>query len=261
MRSAPQGRRLVEVATADGVATVLLNRPEKLNALSAALIGELTGAISALSRDGDLRAVVLAGAGRAFSAGADVAELGALTAQTAEGFIRALSGACRAIRDCPVPVIARIDGACLGGALELAASCDLRAASERSSFAMPEVRVGIPSVIEAALLPRLMGWGRAAELLYTARTLTAAEALDAGLVEKVAPADALDEAVAMWTSAIVEAGPRAIRLQKALMRRWQDATVDAAIEAGVEAFREAHASDEPREKLREALARRSGRKP
>ena len=243
----------------DGSARVTLDRPEKLNALSSALIAELTGALEELSKDDALRVVVLTGAGRVFSAGADVAELSGLDETSAERFIRALHGACRAVRECPVPVIARIDGACLGGALELAASCDLRAASDRSSFAMPEVQVGIPSVIEAALLPRLMGWGRAAELLLTGRTLSAVEAHAAGIVEKVAPPEMLDGAIAEWTDAILAAGPRAIRLQKALMRRWETSDIDAAIEAGIAAFREAHAGDEPQRKLHEALARRGGR--
>jgi enoyl-CoA hydratase/carnithine racemase len=238
------------------VAKVVLKRPEKLNALSSSLIDELKTTLANISRDHTIRCVVLTGAGRAFSAGADVAELNALTQETAEDFIRALHGACQAVRDCPVPVIARIDGPCLGGALELAASCDMRAASERSTFAMPEVQVGLPSVIEAALLPRLMGWGRACEMLLTGRVLTAQEALQAGLVEKVVAPARLDGAVAEWTDAIGQAGPRAIRAQKALMRRWETQNVDQAIESGVTAFREAFGSDEPQRKLHEVLARR-----
>ena len=249
----------VRVARSDpAVAVVAIDRPEKLNALSARIVAGLAEAFEALAADEGLRCVVLEGRGRAFSAGADVAELGALDAANAEDAIRRLHGACRAVRDCPVPVIAKIDGPCLGGALELAASCDMRAASERSTFAMPEVRIGLPSVIEAALLPRLMGWGRASELLFTGRTLTAREALDAGLVERLAPTARLDDAVAEWTGAIARAGPRAVRAQKALMRRWEQEFVDGAIEAGVEAFREAHTSDEPRRMLRESLLRRRG---
>jgi len=153
------------------------------------------------------------------------------------------------VRDRPVPVIAKKDGPCLGGALELAVSCDMRGASERSTFAMPEVQAGIPSVIEAALLPRLMGWGRASELLYTGRTPTAEEALDSGIIEKVASPANLDHAVAAWTDAILPAGPKAIRTQKRLMRRWEQVMVDEAIEVGVASFREAYSSNEPRFRL------------
>ncbi|MCW5738454.1 MAG: enoyl-CoA hydratase/isomerase family protein [Enhydrobacter sp.] len=252
---------LIEIVRQGGCVRVTLQRPEKLNALSHALIAELTGAMAALGAEEDLRCVVLTGAGRAFSAGADVAELSGVTPDTAEAFIRHLHGACRAVRDCPVPVIAAIDGACLGGALEIAASCDLRAATRRSTFAMPEVLIGIPSVIEAALLPRLMGWGRAAELLFTGKTIDAEEAHRAGLIEALAGDDALDETVAGWTDAIRAAGPRAIRSQKALMRRWEQGPVDAAIAAGIDAFRESHGSDEPRQMLHDVLARRGGRRP
>lgn len=252
---------LIEVARQNGIARVTLARAEKRNALSGALIDGLSQTMAGLSREEDLRCVVLTGAGTAFSAGADVAELGALTQATAEAFITRLHGACKAMRDCPVPVIARIDGACLGGALELAASCDLRAATTRSTFAMPEVQIGIPSVIEAALLPRLMGWGRAAELLLTGRVIDAREALQSGLIERVAEPEGLDDAVATWTGAICTAGPRAIRAQKALMRRWEGGREDAAIAEGITAFREAHGSDEPLSKLQEALARRGHRRP
>ena len=107
------------------------------------------------------------------------------TTASAEAFIARLHGACAAIRSLPVPVIARISGYCLGGGLEVAASCDLRVASEDSTFGMPEVNVGIPSVIEAALLPRLVGWGKARELVYTGLSISAAEAVSCGLVERV----------------------------------------------------------------------------
>ena len=242
----------------NGVAHLTFQRPEKLNALNGVLISAIAGAFQNLAGDGDLRCVVLSGAGRGFSAGADVAELNALTQESAEEFIRALHGACQAVWDCTVPVIARIDGPCLGGALELAASCDMRAASERSTFAMPEVQVGLPSMIEAALLPRLLGWGRACEMLLTGHVLTAQEALQAVLVEKVVAPARLDGVVTEWTDAIRTAGPRAIRAQKALMRRWEIQNVDQAIESGVTAFCEAFGSDEPQRKLHEVLARRKG---
>lgn len=240
---------------ARGRVEVVLDRPDKLNALSLVLLGELTDVLNSLDGNGELRCVVLSGAGRAFSAGADLADLRRLDASNAERFIRSLHAACQAVRDCPVPVIARIDGPCLGGALELAASCDMRAASERSTFAMPEVRLGIPSVIEAALLPRLMGWGRAAELLFTGRTLTAGEAHAAGLVEAMAkdPADIVEN----WVGDVLDAGPCAIRAQKTLMRTWERTHVDDAIEDGVEAFCRSLESDEAPRRIARTVAGRS----
>ena len=248
------GRYIDLQRLACGRVEVVLNRPDKLNALSLTLLRELTDTLNSLSDDDELRCVVLSGAGRAFSAGADLADLRQLDSSNAERFIRCLHAACLAVRDCPVPVMARIDGPCLGGALELAASCDMRAASERSTFAMPEVRLGIPSVIEAALLPRLMGWGRAAELLFTGRTLTAGEALVAGLVEAVAeePADIVET----WAGDILDAGPRAIRAQKSLMRTWERTHVDDAIEAGVEAFCHSLESEEAPRRIARAGAGR-----
>lgn len=249
-------RRFIDLQRqARGCIEVVLDRPDKLNALSLTLLGELTDTLNSLGDDDDMRCVVLSGAGRAFSAGADLADLRRLDSSNAELFIRCLHSACLAVRDCPVPVMARIDGPCLGGALELAASCDMRVASERSTFAMPEVRLGIPSVIEAALLPRLMGWGRAAEMLFTGRTLTASEAHAAGLVEAVAedPADV----VAKWAGDILDAGPRAIRAQKELMRAWERTHVDDAIEAGVEAFCSSWESDEAPRRIARIVAGRS----
>lgn len=111
--------------------------------------------------------MVLTGAGdKSFIGGADIREMAALTPATAETFITRLHAMCACLRDLPVPVIARINGYAIGAGLEVAAACDLRVASNSAVFGMPEVKVGIPSVIEAALLPSLIGWGRTRELLY-----------------------------------------------------------------------------------------------
>ncbi len=178
-----------------------------------------------------------------------------LDAAGAEAFITRLHDFCQALRDVPVPVIARIDGYCLGAGLEIAAACDLRIASERSTFGMPEVKVGIPSVIEAALLPTLIGWGKTRELLYTGESITSAEALSCGLVERVVPAEQLDAALGQWVESILAAGPRAIRLQKALLRRWETLPLAEAIAAGIRTFRDAYATDEPRQYMRRFLGR------
>src|SRR5262249_14744219 len=153
---------------------------------------------------------------RAFIGGADIPTMAALNAAGAEGFITALHHAIAALRRIPVPVIARINGYCLGAGMEIAVGCDLRVASDNAVFGLPEVKVGIPSVIEAALLPRLVGWGRAAQLVLLGETIDATEALRIGLVEKVVPQTELDAAVDAWLDAILAAGPRAVRLQKAL---------------------------------------------
>ena len=131
---------------APGVAEIIIDRDIKRNALNAETVQAVTGAATQLQADPDLRVVVLKSEGtRAFSAGADIGELSALDATSAYGFIDALRGAIQAVADIPVPVICRIQGACIGGAMELAAACDLRIASNAATFCMPEVLVGIPS--------------------------------------------------------------------------------------------------------------------
>ena len=193
----------------------------KLNCLDSRLTGCLRDHARALAEDDALRALLLTGAGgRAFIGGADIRELAQLDPDTARVFITTLHDACQALRDLPVPVIARIDGYCLGAGLEIAASCDLRVASEEARLGMPEVRVGIPSVIEAALLPRLVGWGKARELVLTGEIMSAREAAACGLVERVVARADLDAAVEAWLSAVLAAGPHAIRLQKALIGQW-----------------------------------------
>jgi enoyl-CoA hydratase len=148
-------------------------------------------------------------------------------------------------------------GYALGAGLEVAAACDLRIAAETAVFGMPEVRVGIPSVIEAALLPTLIGWGRTRRLLLLGETITAAEAADWGLLEMVVPAESLDTAVESWISSILKAGPRAIRLQKALIRRWEDLPLSEAIRAGIDSFATAWETDEPSRMMKAFLARRT----
>ncbi len=160
-----------------------------------------------------------------------------------------------------MPVVARIDGVALGAGLELAAACDLRVASETSTFGMPEVTIGIPSVVEAALLPKLIGAGRARRLLFTGETIAAAEALAWGLVDSVAPAAALDAAVDRLTRPILMAGPHAVRLQKSLILDWEELPTAAAVERGIDTFVAAFDSDEPVRMAGAALARLRARRP
>jgi len=145
------------------IAYATIENAGKLNAINSALMGELVEGMGELAADDRLRAVVLTGAGpKAFIAGVDINEMARIeNGAQATAFITRLHQCCAAIRDVPVPVIARIQGYAFGGGLELAAACDVRIAADAAVFGMPEVKLGIPSVIEAALLPTLVGWGRA----------------------------------------------------------------------------------------------------
>jgi|GEM_PF-45529 len=239
------------------VARIIVNNQARLNILNSELIRQLTAAIESLVQNERLRVLILTGAGdRAFIGGADIGEMVGLDRSSAREFISRLHEACVALRELPVPVIARISGYCLGAGLEIAASCDLRVAADHSTFGMPEVTVGIPSVIEAALLPRLIGWGKAAELIYTGGPLSASDALACGLVERIVTLAELDQAVEGWTQAILEAGPKALRMQKELMREWERLPLDQAIERGIESFVAAYETDEPQEMMDRFISRR-----
>jgi enoyl-CoA hydratase/carnithine racemase len=242
------------------VATIAF-APWRINVFDGELIEALTGEFVRLAEDDDLRLAILTGGiGQAFSMGADVKEMAAIAdADEAVAFITSLHNLCQSIRDLPVPVIARIEGHCLGGGLEVAASCDLRIASEGSMFGMPEVRLGLPSVIEAALLPSLIGWGKTRELLYTGDTIDSSEALRIGLVERVVPVDRLDDELAGWVHSIaVESSASAVRQQKQLMLRWEVLPIGEAIEAGIASFRVAFRDDTPQRLMQQWIDRPRG---
>ena len=241
--------------TRDGdVRHVTVANHSKLNTLNSTLLLQLAAAFDV---EADIRAVVLTGEGeRAFIGGADIREMGAVaTPDEGRQFIERVHGACAAIRACRVPVFARIQGWCLGAGLEIAAACDLRIAAEPAKFGMPEVRVGIPSVVEAALLPGLIGWGRARRLLLLAETLDAATMEQWGFLERVVPLSALDAAVAEWVALLRQAGPVAIANQKALIRAWEDLPLSQAIAAGIPAFAKSWETAEPREMMGHFLNR------
>lgn len=237
---------------ADGaqVAHVIVDNSARLNCLPTTQVVKLRQAFDELAHHDDIRAVILTGAGeRAFIGGADLNELGGLCADSGRLYITRLHQACAAIRSCPVPVIGRVNGFCLGAGLEVAASCDMRAAAESAVFGMPEVHMGLPSVIEAALLPGQIGWGKTREILLTGETFSAADALAMGFVQKVAPLENLDDAIEDWIAAICRAAPGAIRTQKALIDRWQRVSVEEGVMAGIDALSDSYVLGEPQKRI------------
>lgn len=240
---------------ARGVATVTIANARKLNTLNSAVMHTLLAALEKLAGDPGLRAVVLRGEGeRAFIGGADITEMATLDATSARAFITLVHRCCESFRRLPVPVIARISGYVLGAGLEVAAACDMRVASTESHFGMPEVRIGIPSVVEAALLPQLIGWGRTRQLLMTGDTIDAATAQDWGLIEDLVAPDALDATVERRLASILESGPRALQLQKRLIQDWENLPMEAAINRGIDAFAASWDTDEPRRMMQGFLA-------
>jgi enoyl-CoA hydratase len=229
-----------------GVVTLTIVNAGKVSALSSAVMESLTVTIQALSRDDTVKVLILSSTGeRSFVGGADLKEMAQFDAPQAEAFIRRLKTLCNALRTFPGPVVARIQGWCLGGGLELAASCDLRVASCDAHFAMPEVRMGIPSVIHAALLPRLIGRGRASWMMLSADAIDAQRALEWGLVEQVVDAPDLDRAVDEMVGKLLESGARVLRAQKALLNQWDELPLNESVEASVQSFRESFDSGEP----------------
>ena len=243
------------------IATVTVDNQRRLNCLASPTIVSLGQAFTKLASDDSLRAIILTGAGdKAFIGGADLNELGACCADSVRLFITRLHMACLAIRTCPVPVIGRVNGFCLGAGLEVAASCDMRVSSDTAIYGMPEVHMGLPSVIEAALLPGLIGWGKTREILITGETFGAEPALAMGFVQKVVPAAELDAAVDHWLALIGRATPKAVRNQKALMNRWEKVSVEEGVYAGIDAISEAYTTGEPQAAIKAFFdAKRKGK--
>ncbi len=199
-------------AVQDGIARITVNRPDKLNALDDLVISELGQAIDAVAGDAAVRAVLLTGAGpKAFVAGADISQLSSQDPQ--QGKARSLAGQAvfRRFEALRKPVIAAINGFCLGGGCELAMACHLRVASESAKFGQPEVKLGIgPGYGGTVRLPRLVGAGRALELLLTGAVIDAPEAHRIGLVNRVVPADRLLTEAEALLRAILAQGPLAV---------------------------------------------------
>jgi enoyl-CoA hydratase len=230
-----------------GVVRLTICNAGPLNILGSAAINGVREGLEMLAADLQIRVLVIAGQSeKSMIGGADIKEMVGLDQASAETFITGLRDLCEAVRAFPGPVIARMPGWCLGGGLEVAAACDFRIAAHNARFGMPEVRVGIPSVIHAALLPRLIGWGRARWLLMTAENIDAPTALAWGLVDVVAPEDGLDAAVEKTVAALLECAPEALRAQKDLIRRWEELPLKESVDLSIGVFGRSFLTDEPR---------------
>jgi enoyl-CoA hydratase len=240
-----------------GVVRLTICNAGPLNILGSEAIRAVRDGLERLAPDRQIRALILAGESpKSMIGGADIKEMARLDQKSAEKFITGLRDLCEAVRTFPAPVIARLPGWCLGGGLEVAAACDFRIAENGAKFGMPEVRVGIPSVIHAALLPRLIGWGRARWLVMTAETIDAATALAWGLVDVVAPEGGLDAAVEKVVEALLKCGPEALRAQKALLRQWEELPLTESIDLSVGAFGRSFLSDEPKRLMQTFIDRK-----
>jgi enoyl-CoA hydratase len=241
-----------------GLAWVTLDRPP-LNLIVPEMVEGIRSTFEALRRDPAVRLAVIGGAGRVTTGGMQLQVLRELAPASAKAFIASLHEAINLVHEAPFPTIGMVHGACLGAGFELAMACDLRTAAVDTRLGLPEIRVGIPSVIEAALLPGFVGPGRAAEILLTGESITAAQALEWGLVNRVAPAGELRAVTAKLAARILECAPTAVRLQKELIVRWRNTDQRTAVEYGVNAFGQSFATGEPREAMDAFLAKRRPR--
>ncbi|HEU4406944.1 MAG TPA: enoyl-CoA hydratase-related protein [Polyangiaceae bacterium] len=239
--------------------TLTLNRPDKLNALNATLIGELTDAFASLSAEASPpRALVLTGAGeKAFAAGADIAAMANLGAPAARAFAAAGHRLGEAIEAAPFAVLAAVNGFALGGGCELALACDLVYASEKAKFGQPEVNLGvIPGFGGTQRLPRAVGPQKAREMVLTGATIDAAEAKRVGLVCEVYPPAELLAKVRETAAVIAQKGPLAITAAKRVMRAGADVPLPTANELEAQAFAALFGSDDQREGMSAFLAKR-----
>ncbi len=243
----------VNVST-KGVATVSIQQAGSLNILSTPVMNGLIEALAWVENNNDVRVVVMRGHGdKAFVAGADIKEMAALDHQTARVFIDKLRQLCEAVRVLRMPVIARVPGWTLGGGLEFALCCDLRIASTAAKLGMPEVKVGIPSVIHASLMPRLIGQSRAAWLLLTGEIIDAQQGLSWGLLDKVVELDTLDQEIARVADGLAELGPKVLAQQKRMMREWEDEPLETSIQNSISEFAAAFQTGEPQQYMGQFL--------
>lgn len=235
--------------TNEGIATVTLNRPKALNAINFATLEELQQLFAALEQRDDIKVIILTGAGgKAFVAGADIVEMQQMSALEARSFSQFGQKVMSDIEQCSKPVIAAINGFALGGGCELAMACDIRLASEKAKFGQPEVNLGvIPGFAGTQRLSRLIGKGRAKELIFTGDMIDANEALRLGLVNKVVPADQLLETAQTMAGKIATKGPVAISFSKEAINKGLEMDLDKANAYETELFSLCFASNDQKE--------------
>jgi enoyl-CoA hydratase len=247
---------LVEREPEGRIATALLNRPERLNALNGELMGELADALRSLDDDEDVRCIVVGGSERAFAAGADIGEMA--TASAMDMYAAKRIEHWDAIRAVRTPLVAAVSGYCLGGGCELAMSCDLIVASETAVFGQPETGLGIlPGAGATQRLTHAVGKALAMDVILSGRLLSAREALDAGLVARVVAREAwLDEAKRVARD-IAAKGPVANRLAKEAVDRAYEGPLSLGLDYERRVLYLAFASEDAKEGLSAFLEKRS----
>jgi enoyl-CoA hydratase len=247
----------ITVTQEDGVATLTLNRPDKLNALNELMLVELRGAVLTLAQDRSVHALIVAGAGKSFAAGADIGAMVEMPPAMAKAFADAGHAVGDALESAPFPSIAAVHGFALGGGCELALACDFIHASDKAKFGQPEVSLGvIPGFGGTQRLARRVGLGRARELCYTGDIIGADEALRIGLVNVVHTPDDLLPKVRELAKRIASKGPLAVAQCKRVTGRGADLPLERASELEAQAFALLFGTSDQREGMNAFLAKR-----
>jgi enoyl-CoA hydratase len=243
---------------ADRIATLTVNRPDKLNALNGDTIMELGLAIDALVGNGDVSAIILTGAGRAFVAGADISELSGQSPDDARRRSLTGQGVFDRFATSPKPVIAAVNGFALGGGCELAMACHVRVASEMAKFGQPEVKLGICAGYGGTQrLPRLVGTGRALQMLLTGEIIDSAEAYRIGLVNRVVPAEALLDSARELATQMIANGPLALALTIEAVARGVELPLTDALIIEADLFAQLSGTEDMREGTKAFLEKRA----
>lgn len=233
----------------NGIGIVTINRPKALNALNAATIYELDRMFDELAKDDTVKAVILTGSGqKSFVAGADITEMQAMSAIEGRNWGKLAQAVFNKIENLPKPVIAAVNGYALGGGCEISMACDIRIAAENAKFGQPEVSLGIPPGFGGTQrLPRLVGKGRAKELLFTADMIDAEEAYRIGLANKVVASEELMETAKAMAQKIMSRAPIAVQVCKAAVNEGMDTDLESGVAYEAEVFGLCFATDDQKE--------------
>jgi enoyl-CoA hydratase len=233
---------MVRTENRGGHRAVIIDRPEKRNALTLDMVRDLRDALLDAESAPGVRAVLVSAEGPSFSAGVDLQEFARGTPESAHTLIDTLRDLCGTARNLPKPIACAVRGHCLGGALEFALACDFRVCTADASFGMPEVAVGIPSVIDAVLFQHYIGLGRAREMLLTGEPVGAAAALEWGMVNRIVDGDRLEATAVELLGSVTRHAPAAIRAQKELIEDWLNQPLQESIDTSmtflVDSFRD-----------------------
>lgn len=242
----------------DGIGVLTLNRPKVLNAINYDLLRQLDALLDEIAEDESVKVLLLTGSGKAFAAGADIAQQAVMDPQEAEEWGKFGSGIFRKLECLPIPAIAVVNGYALGGGCEMAMACDLILAGEKAKFGQPETGLGItPGFSGTQRLLRRVGVSKAKELIYTGRMIDAPEALQIGLADHVYPDDALQEEALAMARQIASNAPVAVRYAKHAINEGAQVDIDSAIAIENTWFAKCFATQDQKEGMQAFLEKRS----